>query len=286
MDEFVKALKKLGFSSYDAKAFQALVKYHGLTAAEISQYSGVPRPKIYETVDRLEGRGLIDVVPQPGGRGNFYAVKPKSVLKKAVAEAVGEIEEAGRFVENAIDEAYDTMERRDVPIIGTAGAQRVGEFFLDAVASTREHFFALFPFSYYTEAVLEELRAIPADARVELVFLEKAELRDIQARCPRADFFLLETPAFELVRSVVQNAGKMLPAEQVESFTFKVFSEMARDLHVKFGLAVTDARRSLVVIPFPIATPVAIYSSLGEIVSFHLSGSRAILASSKRFPHP
>ncbi len=53
----VAALEALGFSTYEARAYVGLLKQNPITGYQLSKLSGVPRSRIYETLERLAGRG-------------------------------------------------------------------------------------------------------------------------------------------------------------------------------------------------------------------------------------
>lgn len=51
-------LTRIGFNSYEAKAYIALIQNPDISAYEISKISGVPQSKIYETIKRIVEQGL------------------------------------------------------------------------------------------------------------------------------------------------------------------------------------------------------------------------------------
>ncbi len=53
----VAALEQLGFSNYEARAYVGLLQQNPVTGYQLSKSSGVPRSRIYETLDRLVSRG-------------------------------------------------------------------------------------------------------------------------------------------------------------------------------------------------------------------------------------
>ncbi|MGE5529499.1 MAG: TrmB family transcriptional regulator [Patescibacteria group bacterium] len=57
MAELEARLQELGFSAYEARAYLALLQKNPATGYELSQVSGIPSAKIYETVNRLRARG-------------------------------------------------------------------------------------------------------------------------------------------------------------------------------------------------------------------------------------
>lgn len=51
-------LQALGLTEYEARAYTALLALGRAVPARVARQAGIPRPKIYETLERLEGRGL------------------------------------------------------------------------------------------------------------------------------------------------------------------------------------------------------------------------------------
>ncbi|MHA1943015.1 MAG: TrmB family transcriptional regulator [Candidatus Thorarchaeota archaeon] len=61
-DTIVNDLTSLGLTKNEAKAYHALVKIGRSTARVIAEESGIPRSKVYETLDLLDKRGIIKKV--------------------------------------------------------------------------------------------------------------------------------------------------------------------------------------------------------------------------------
>jgi len=57
-DDIINQLLQLGFSTYEAKAYIALIQNPEITAYEVSKQSGVPQSKIYETMKKIVDKGL------------------------------------------------------------------------------------------------------------------------------------------------------------------------------------------------------------------------------------
>lgn len=60
-EDAVAAFEQLGLTEYEARCFVALSRVSQGTASEVSELSDVPRSRVYDTVDRLHERGLVDV---------------------------------------------------------------------------------------------------------------------------------------------------------------------------------------------------------------------------------
>ncbi|WP_034341560.1 TrmB family transcriptional regulator [Deinococcus misasensis] len=57
-------LQALGLTEYESKAYTALLALGRAAPARIARQAQIPRPKIYETLERLEARGLATRVQQ------------------------------------------------------------------------------------------------------------------------------------------------------------------------------------------------------------------------------
>lgn len=57
-NELIRSFSQLGLTIYESRAYIALLQKHPVNGHEISRLSGVPGPKIYETLNRLTSKGL------------------------------------------------------------------------------------------------------------------------------------------------------------------------------------------------------------------------------------
>lgn len=57
----IDALTNLGLTEYEARCFVALVQLPHGTAKEIGQVADIPRSRVYETMERLQNRGLVEL---------------------------------------------------------------------------------------------------------------------------------------------------------------------------------------------------------------------------------
>jgi sugar-specific transcriptional regulator TrmB len=69
---------RLGLNSNEAKALDALMALGPSGAADVHRYSGMPRNKAYESLEKLASRGIIEV--QAGRPMLYRASQPKSVI--------------------------------------------------------------------------------------------------------------------------------------------------------------------------------------------------------------
>lgn len=57
----IEALEHLGLTEYEAKCFVALSQLPHGTAKEVGQVADIPRSRVYETMDRLREKGLVEI---------------------------------------------------------------------------------------------------------------------------------------------------------------------------------------------------------------------------------
>lgn len=74
--ELTQALAELGLSQNESRLYVALLRLNDATAAELAKASGVPRPKVYESLGALETRGFSSTV---GDRVTRYRPVPPNV---------------------------------------------------------------------------------------------------------------------------------------------------------------------------------------------------------------
>ena len=84
-DELIRVLTEdLGLTPYEARAYVAVL-YHGpLSPKGVNQKSGIPRPRTYDVLNSLVGKGLL--MEQPGKPSKYLAVDPSIGLKKLMED--------------------------------------------------------------------------------------------------------------------------------------------------------------------------------------------------------
>ncbi len=74
-DEIYEGLSKLGLSPYEIRVYRTLLISNPLTPSEIVKNSGIPQPRIYDILNSLSSKGLIEVTP---GKKKIYRSLPIS----------------------------------------------------------------------------------------------------------------------------------------------------------------------------------------------------------------
>ena len=79
-DKLIKKLREIGFNSYEAKIWAALLSRGVSTAGELSDIANVPRSRSYDVLESLEKKGF--VVMKIGKPIKYIAVPPQEVLER------------------------------------------------------------------------------------------------------------------------------------------------------------------------------------------------------------
>ncbi len=77
-------LKSLGLTQYEIKTFKTLIAFASLTAEEIHTHTDIPTPRIYDTIDSLQKKGLVQILS--GRPKRFEAVEPNIGLDSFIRQ--------------------------------------------------------------------------------------------------------------------------------------------------------------------------------------------------------
>ena len=127
----IEELEQLGLSAYAARTFVALVGLGEGTAREVSQVSEVPRTRVYDAVDELHERGLIDV--QQSSPKRFWSISADTASRMFERE----LQQRTDVLRTALSEIYPIdhhVEQRGVWTVSgePAVTDRVLDFLAEA----------------------------------------------------------------------------------------------------------------------------------------------------------
>jgi len=181
----IEQLEQLGLSTYAARTFVALSGLGSGTARDVSRVSEVPRTRVYDAVEELRDRGLVDV--RESSPKQFYAISSETAARtferehrhrtSTLRSALSELEPSARRAEQR---GVWTVEGR------AAVTERVLEFFGDA----DEEIVYMTVEDLLTEPLVEGLAAA-ADrgVSIKLAGLSDHVGERIQAEIPSATTF-------------------------------------------------------------------------------------------------
>ncbi len=99
-----ESLQQLGFTTYEAKSYAALIDEDGLNGYELAKKSGIPRANIYAVAEKLVERGAILRSEQDGSQ-RYSAVPPEQLIHSLEAEYKRALNTAKKAMERQTNQA-------------------------------------------------------------------------------------------------------------------------------------------------------------------------------------
>jgi sugar-specific transcriptional regulator TrmB len=92
--KLIENLQKLGLTGNEAKVYASLVCLKQAKASEIAENAGVPRPKIYRTLRRMEKKGYVRIIE--GEPTLFCCIQPEELILRIKEDFMLFLSEAAR----------------------------------------------------------------------------------------------------------------------------------------------------------------------------------------------
>jgi len=101
MEEIVDKLSRyLNLTSYEAKAYVTLLVHGPLSMSELSELSGVPRPKCYSVVKSLVLKGMVTLTPSRPMK--CQSLSPSLAIKNRLAQLAQDLEDKKASAESLL----------------------------------------------------------------------------------------------------------------------------------------------------------------------------------------
>lgn len=181
----IEALEEFGFSTYAARTFVALVSLGSGTAKDVSEVADVPRTRVYDAVDELHDRGLVDV--QQSSPKEFWAISSETTSRKFEKE----MKHRTRALRSALDElepSHRTEEQRGVWTVDGDGA--VTDRVLEFVRGAEEEVVYMTVEGLLDDAVVGALSdAADRGVSIKLAGVSPDVQRELRTEMPGAELF-------------------------------------------------------------------------------------------------
>lgn len=182
MADLIEKLKEIGFNTYEAKVYVALLKKYPATGYEVAKLSDIPQSRTYDTLKALENKNI--VVSSNSKPVTYTPIKPKQLTSKIQKKINSTISYLDKHLP-------DVKEDYNEPIITINGNQNIHDKIREVIKNAkREIYIEIWAqdFTIYEQDLLDaynrnvELRIVGYDnlnSRFGLVF-EHAFARDIE----------------------------------------------------------------------------------------------------------
>jgi len=181
----IRQLKALGLSTYAARTFVALACLGDGTAEDVSDVADVPRTRVYDAVDELQERGLVDV--QQSTPKRFWSVSTETAGRQFEQEYVSRVREATDALEALAPEDNTTEQLGVWTVTGRdTVTQRVVEF----IEGAQEEVVYMTTGGLHSEAVTESLYlASDRNVSIRLAGMSDSVERTLGEEIPTAEPF-------------------------------------------------------------------------------------------------
>lgn len=181
----IEQLEQFGLSAYAARTFVALVTLGTGTAKDVSQVSDVPRTRVYDAIDELHDRGLVDV--QQSSPQEFWAISSETTGRKFEQE----MDHRTSVLTMALDELEPVQRSEEQRGVWTVDSQAaVTDRVLDFINGADDEIVYMTVEDMLTEDILDALSAAAGrGVRINLGGVSADVQERIQDEIPGAELF-------------------------------------------------------------------------------------------------
>ena len=132
MADLVEKLKEIGFNSYEAKVYIALLKKHPATGYEVSKLANIPQARTYDTLKVLEQK---NVVATTNSKPVTYTpIKPKQLITSYQKKMNSTI----NYLEKHLPEVKDDYRE---PIVTVSGKQNIYNKIIEVIQNAKKEIY-------------------------------------------------------------------------------------------------------------------------------------------------
>ncbi|WP_255196533.1 TrmB family transcriptional regulator [Halorarius litoreus] len=181
----IQQLERFGLSAYAARTFVALASLGTGTARDVSRVSEVPRTRVYDAIDELHDRGLVDVLQSSPKQ--FWAISAETASRKFEHELQNRTE----LLRTSLRELEPIERRAEQGGVWTVDGQTaITERVLEFFASAEEEIVYMTVEDLLTEDLIEGLgEAAARGVSIKLAGVSTDVQERIQDDIPGATMF-------------------------------------------------------------------------------------------------
>lgn len=132
MEDVIEKLKELGFNSYEAKVYLALLKKYPATGYEVSQIANVPQSRAYDTLKSLEKEKI--VVATGTKPVSYTPITPSELTKRYKRKVSSTLEFLDKNLPN-VKEDYTE------PILNVSGISSIREKAIEIIKNAKKEIY-------------------------------------------------------------------------------------------------------------------------------------------------
>ena len=132
MADLVEKLKEIGFNTYEAKVYIALLKKYPATGYEVSKLANIPQSRTYDTLKILEEKNIVaSTNTKPA---TYTPIKPKQILTSYQRKMFRTL----NYLEKNLPEVKDNYNE---PIVTITGKQKIQNKILEVIQNAKREIY-------------------------------------------------------------------------------------------------------------------------------------------------
>ena len=132
MADLIEKLKEIGFNTYEAKVYVALLKNYPATGYEVTKLANIPQSRTYDTLKALEEKNI--VISTNTKPVTYTPIKPKMLTQRVQKKINSTINFLDKHLPNVKDDYNE-------PIITITGQQNIQNKIIDVIRSAKREIY-------------------------------------------------------------------------------------------------------------------------------------------------
>ena len=132
MADLIEKLKEIGFNTYEAKVYVALLKKYPATGYEVTKLANIPQSRTYDTLKALEEKNI--VISTNTKPVTYTPIKPKMLTQRVQKKINSTINFLDKHLPNVKDDYNE-------PIITITGQQNIQNKIIDVIRSAKREIY-------------------------------------------------------------------------------------------------------------------------------------------------
>ncbi len=168
MDRIIESLKELGFNTYEAKVYVALLKHYPATGYEVSKLADVPQSRTYDTLKALTQKQI--VTASPDKPVTYSPIKPTELTKQYKRKITNNIEFLEKHLPNVKEDYLE-------PIISISGDKKTHEKLIDIIKNAKKEIYLEIWSEDFKKIERELLNAYNRNVEIRIVGYDRLQSR-------------------------------------------------------------------------------------------------------------
>ncbi len=132
MADLIEKLKEIGFNTYEAKVYIALLKKYPATGYEVAKLAGIPQSRTYDTLKVLEDKNI--VIAANTKPITYTPIKPKQLTQKVQKKINSTINFLDKHLPNVKDDYNE-------PIITITDKQNIQDKIVEVIQNAKREIY-------------------------------------------------------------------------------------------------------------------------------------------------